>query len=87
MITLTIEKQVKKGSIIKYERELKVFNSVDKCRKEVIPIVAEMKQAKKAKRPAKIAIRGVSYDYDSEKSMLLETKAIVTTKNESEEDY
>ena len=87
MITLTIEKQVKKGSITKYVRELKVFNSVDKCRKEIIPIVAEMKQAKRAKRPAKIAIRAVSYDFNSEKNMLLETKAITTTENESEEDY
>ena len=50
MITLTIIKQVKKGSIVSYASELKLFTSVDKCRKEITPIVAEMKQAKKAKR-------------------------------------
>ena len=50
MITLTIEKQVKKGSITKFEKELKIYNSVDQCRKEITPIVAEMKKAKRDKK-------------------------------------
>ena len=85
MITLTIVKQVKKGSIIKYVREMKCFNSVDKCRKEIIPIVREMKTAKKLKRDPTIAIKAVSYDYKSEKTMLLETDAIVSIENEKDE--
>lgn len=85
MITLTIVKQVKKGSTISYDKELKVFTSIDKCRKEITPIVAEMKQAKKAKRQPKIAIKAVSYDYKSEKTMLLETDAITSIENEKED--
>ena len=45
-----------------------------------------MKQAKKAKRQPKIAIKAVSYDYKSEKTMLLETDAIKTTENERDDD-
>lgn len=86
MITLTIERQVKKGSITKFEKELKIFNSVDQCRKEITPIVAEMKKAKREKRPPKIAIKAVSYDTESERRMLLEKDAIKTTENESEYD-
>ena len=86
MITLTIIKQVKKGSIVSYASELKLFTSIDKCRKEITPIVAEMKQDKRAKRQPKIAIKAVSYDYKSEKTMLLETDAIKTTENERDDD-
>lgn len=85
MITLTIIKQVKKGSIIKDEKELKLFNSIDKCRKEITPIVAEMKLAKKQKRQPKIYIKAVSYDLKSEKTMLLETDAIISIENEKED--
>ena len=70
MITLTIVKQVKKGTTISFKRELKMFNSVDKARKEITPIVREMKLAKKQKRDPSIAIKAVSYDYKSEKTML-----------------
>ena len=86
MITLTIVKQVKKGSVTNHVKELKCFSSVDKCRKEIIPIVAEMKAAKKAKRPAKIAIKAASWDYKSEKTMLLETDAITSVENENSEE-
>ena len=86
MITLTIVKQVKKGSVVSYKTELKMFTSIDKCREEVIPIVMEMKSAKKAKRTPKIAIKAVSYDLKSEKTMLLETDAITSVENEKSED-
>lgn len=86
MITLTIVKQVKKGSVISTKRELKMFNSVDKARKEIAPIVREMKLAKKQKREPTIAIKAVSYDLKSEKTMLLETDAITSVENEKSED-
>ena len=85
MITLTIVKQVKKGSQITWKKELKMFNSVDKARKEITPIVREMKVAKKEKREPKIAIKAVSYDLKSEKTMLLETDAIISVENESDD--
>lgn len=86
MITATIVKQVKKGSILTEKVELKLFKSVDKARKELTPIVLEMKTAKKQKRAPKIKIKAVSYDLTSEKQMLLEIHAITTTENETEED-
>ena len=84
MITLTIVKQVKKGSQVTWKKELKMFNSVDKARKEITPIVREMKVAKKEKREPTIAIKAVSYDLKSEKTMLLETDAIISVENESD---
>lgn len=85
MITLTIVKQVKKGSQVTWKKELKMFNSVDKARKEITPIVREMKVAKKQKRDPQIAIKAVSYDLKSEKTMLLETDAIISVENESDD--
>ena len=85
MITLTIVKQVKKGTTISFKRELKMFNSVDKARKEITPIVREMKLAKKQKRDPSIAIKAVSYDLKSEKTMLLETDAITSIENEKDD--
>lgn len=85
MITLTIVKQVKKGTTISFKRELKMFNSVDKARKEITPIVREMKLAKKQKRDPSIAIKAVSYDLKSEKTMLLETDAITSVENEKDD--
>ena len=85
MITLTIIKQVKKGSQITWKKELKMFNSVDKARKEITPIVREMKMAKKQKRDPQIAIKAVSYDLKSEKTMLLETDAITSVENEKDD--
>ena len=85
MITLTIVKQVKKGSIVSYNKELKMFNSVDKARKFITPIVKEMKIAKKQKRTPTLAIKAVSYDLKSEKTMLLETDAITSVENEKDD--
>ena len=85
MITLTIVKQVKKGTTISFKRELKMFNSVDKARKEITPIVREMKLAKKQKRDPSIAIKAVSYDLKSEKTMLLEIDAITSVENEKDD--
>ena len=85
MITLTIVKQVKKGSIVSYNKELKMFNSVDKARKFITPIVKEMKIAKKQKRTPTLAIKAVSYDLKSEKTMLLETDAIISVENEKDD--
>lgn len=83
MITLTI---IKKSSTAKgetFKRELKVFNSIDKAKKEIIPIVKEMKLAIHQKRTPSVKIDAVSYDTKSEKSLLLELDAITSIENES----
>lgn len=86
MITLTIIEEVKTGKTISYKRKLKLFSSIDKARKEITPIVREMKSAKKEKREPKIRINAVSYDTKSEKSLLLELDAITSVENERSED-
>ena len=87
MITLTIVKQVKSGKVISYKREILKFHSIDKARKEIIPIVREMKRAKSQKRKPTMNIDAVSYDTKSEKSLLLETDAIISIENESDDNY
>lgn len=87
MITLTIVEQVKSKNRVDFKRHLEIIHSLDKARKVIAPIVKEMKQAKKEKRiPAK-RIDGVSYDSKSEKTLLLELDAIISTENESENNY
>lgn len=85
MITLTIVEQQKNGKRIEFKRYLKLFHSMDKAKKSIIPIVKEMKQAKKEKREAKIRIDGVSYDTKSEKTLLLELDTITSIDNEHDE--
>ena len=85
MITLTLVEQVKKKGIISQKRYIKFYHSTDKARKDIPPIVAEMKSAEKQKREAKIRIDAVSYDTKSERTMLLELNAIRSIDNESEQ--
>lgn len=86
MITLTIVEQVKNGKRVESKRYLKLFHSVDKAKKFIIPVVKEMKIAKSEKREPKTRIDGVSYDTKSEKTLLLELDAITSIENEHE-DY
>ena len=86
MITLTIIKKVKTGSIVTFKRELKLFRSMDKAREEIIPIVEEMQHAKAQKRAPEVRIDAVSYDTKSEKNLLLETRAITSIENEEDEE-
>lgn len=86
MITLTIIKKVKTGSIVTFKRELKLFRSMDKARQEIIPIVEEMQHAKSQKRAPEVRIDAVSYDTKSEKNLLLETRAITSIENEEDEE-
>ena len=83
MITLTIVEK-KAGKVT---RKLELFHSMDKAKKRIIPIVKEMKVAKKLKQEPKIKIDAVSYDTKSEKTLLLELGAIITTENEDESNY
>ena len=82
MITLTIVEQVKNGKRIEIKRKMKLFHSMDKAKQAIIPIVKEMKQAKKEKRDPEIFIDGVSYDTKSEHTLLLELDAIKSIENE-----
>ena len=84
MITLTIVEQVKKGARVETKRSIKMVHSMDKARKMIPSIVAEMKSAEKEKREPKIRIDAVSYDTKSERTMLLELNAIKSIDNESE---
>ena len=84
MITLTIVEEVKSGKIVSYKRKMKLFSSTDKARKEIVPIVKEMKLAKSQKRTPTIRIDAVSYDNKSERSMLLELHAIESIDNEDD---
>ena len=80
MITLTIIKKSK----VSQTREIVLYNSLDKARKAIIPIVKEMKDAVKEKRSPKILIDGVSYDSNSEKNLLVELGALELTGNDKE---
>lgn len=84
MITLTIVEEVKSGKTIHYKRSMKLYHSMDKAKKEIVPIVKEMKLAKRDKRTPSIRIDAVSYDTKSEKSLLLELDAITSVDNESD---
>lgn len=87
MITLTIVEQVKNGKRVEPKRHLKLFHSMDKAKKFIIPVVKEMKLAKKEKRNPAIRIDGVSYDTKSEKTLLLELDAITSIENEHDDNY
>lgn len=87
MITLTLVEQVKKGSRLDTKRYMKLYHSMDKARKEIVPIVKEMKLAKREKREPKIRIDGVSYDTRSERALLLELRAIISVDNEEDDNY
>ena len=84
-ITLTIVKKEKSGKIETYTRKLKIFHSMDKAKKEIVPIVKEMRLAKKMDREPTIRIEAVSYDTKSEKTLLLETGALVSIDNERDD--
>lgn len=87
MITLTIVEQIKKGARVESKRYMKLYHSMDKARKDIVPIVKEMRQAKREKKEPAIRIDGVSYDTKSEKALLLELKAIASVDNEDDENY
>ena len=86
MITLTIIEQVKTKNRVDYKRQLVLIHSTDQARKVIVPIVKEMKLAKKENRKPSKAINGVSYDTKSERTLLLELDAITSIENESEKD-
>lgn len=82
MITITLveNKVVRSKPVI--TRKIVIYHSLDKARKEIPAYVKEMRLAKKEKRTPKYYIDGVSYDTNSERSMLLEMHAIVSVENE-----
>lgn len=82
MITLTLVEKVKSGKVVKVKRSLKMFHSMDKAKLFIVPVVKEMKLAKKEKREPDKRIDGVSYDTNSEKTLLLELDAIISIENE-----
>ena len=85
MITLTIVEQIKSGKRIDYKRSIVICHSTDKAKKMIVPIVKEMKLAKREKREPSKRIDGVSYDTKSEKTLLLELDAITSVDNEHED--
>ena len=73
MITATIIEK-KSGN---QKRKLCIFQSIEKAKKELTPIVHEMQVAKSKKQEPKKFIDAVSYDTKSEKMMLVEIGALV----------
>ena len=84
MITLTLIKLVKKDKITTSIRTIAKYHSTDKARKDIADIMNEVNEAKRLKREPKIRIDGVSYDTKSERTMLLELKAISSIDNEGD---
>lgn len=85
MITINVIERQKntKTKIISETKKIYLFNSTDKARKFLSPIVAEMKNAKLSHREPLTTINGVSFDTRSEKALLLEMGAIEL----QDEDY
>ena len=88
MITLNvIEKKINpKTKLMSQSKKFYLFNSIDKARKFLQPIVSEMKIAKRMNREPKTFIEGVSYDTKSEKTFLVEIGAVDLTPTAQEED-
>lgn len=75
MITATIqETKVVKG-VTTINRSIKLYQSMDKARKELAPIAREMLLCEKQGKKPKTIIDGVSYDTDSERRLLIEIGA------------
>lgn len=86
MITATIRTRKKVKNKDVDSKEIRVYTSSTKARKELKPIALEMELAKKSNRTPVEEIVGVSYDFDSEYKMLLEIRAIVNNDNEVPEE-
>ena len=82
MITATIRETKVVRGIATEKKYIKCYHSLDVARKELRPIAKEMEVARQLKREPKISIVAVSYDSKSEKNLLLEMRAIITTENE-----
>lgn len=82
MITATIEKRKKVKGILTTSRDIQVFTSTEKARQVLKPIATDMAICKKNKVQPEVEIVGVSFDYDSEKRMLLEIGAYISIENE-----
>ena len=66
---------------------MKCFSTSEKARKFLKPITTDMAICRSQHKEADVEIVGVSYDFDSEKRMLLEIKAIISVENESPDGY
>lgn len=80
--TLIIEKSTKGTKLKEYKKEIRIFHSVDKARKTLTPIIAEMRKAKEENRRPKKQVYAVSYDSDYERELLLSMHAIESIDNE-----
>lgn len=81
MITLTIFEKVKVGNRLTTQRRLAMYSSLDKLKKDIVPIIQEMNKATKEKREPNKAIVGVSYDSESERKLLVDVGALKTTED------
>jgi len=92
MITATIKEKKKVKGVTTEKRHIKCYHSLDKARKELTPIAKDMKVARQKAEKGQIyveppvSIIAVSYDSKSEKNLLLEMGAIVTTENEGDQN-
>lgn len=84
MITATIRETKVVRGITTEKKYIKCYHSLDVARKELRPIAKEMEVARQLSKEPKISVVAVSYDTKSEKNLLLEMRAIITTENEVE---
>lgn len=82
MITATIITRKKVKGVASETKEIKLFNSTEQARKVLKPIAVDMQVCKAKKIQPEVEIVGVSFDYDSEKRMLLEIRAYTSIENE-----
>lgn len=87
MITATIRTKKKVKGVLTEKRKMKCFPNSEKARKFLKPIATDMAICRSQNKEADVEIVGVSYDFDSEKRMLLEIKAIISVDNESPDGY
>lgn len=82
MITATIATRKKVHGVASLQREIKHWTSTEEARRFLKPIATDMAICKQLKKEPKVEIMGVSWDLESEKRMLLEIKAFISTENE-----
>lgn len=85
MITATIKTRKKVKGVLTERREIELFDSVEKARKYLKPIAVDMAICKQLKKTPEVEIVGVSWDFESEKNMLVEIKAYETTDKKSQD--
>ena len=82
MITATIITHAKSKTAPAEHKEMRLYRSMDKAKKELAPIAEKQLECRKRGVKPPQEILDVSYDTEAEKSLLLEMRAILSVENE-----